>query len=253
MTRHSLKHIQDILLLYERHLAVNLGKLRLTIGAKVLVAEAFYDLEITIKTADHQQLFQNLRALRQGVERTRIHAAGYYEIASSLRSGIHQNGCFNLQEALFVQVTTYLKGHFVSQLQVLPDAGTTQIQVAILHSQVIAAIRLVLNGKRRCYSRIKHVEFRHVNLYLAGRQLGVFRLTLNHLTGYLQHELASQAIGQSQFVTIQRQLRNAVTIAQINKCQATHFADTLYPPGECYRSSCIGESQLTTCNVSVHI
>ena len=74
MLGHPLERLQNILLLHETHLAVNLRKLRLAVGAQVFVAEALHNLEVTIHAADHQQLLQGLRALGEGIELTWVHA-----------------------------------------------------------------------------------------------------------------------------------------------------------------------------------
>ena len=73
--------LEDILLLYKRHLHIDLRELRLAIGAEILVAEAAGDLIILVHAADHQHLLENLRRLRQGVELAGMHAAGHKIIA----------------------------------------------------------------------------------------------------------------------------------------------------------------------------
>jgi hypothetical protein len=53
----------------ERHLDVELGELGLAVGARILVAEAARDLHVAADAADHQDLLEDLRRLRQRVER----------------------------------------------------------------------------------------------------------------------------------------------------------------------------------------
>ena len=55
----------------ERHLDVDLGELGLAVGAQVLVAEAARDLVVALDAADHEQLLEELRRLRQRVELAR--------------------------------------------------------------------------------------------------------------------------------------------------------------------------------------
>ena len=71
---HRFKHFKHVFLIHETHFAVDLSKLRLTVGTQVLVAEALRNLEIAVETCHHQQLLQGLRALRQCVELTGVHA-----------------------------------------------------------------------------------------------------------------------------------------------------------------------------------
>ena len=52
----------------KRHLQIDLGELRLAVGAQVLIAEAARDLEILVEAGDHQDLLEDLRRLRQRVE-----------------------------------------------------------------------------------------------------------------------------------------------------------------------------------------
>ena len=74
------------------HLAVDLCKLGLTVCTKVLVAEALHNLEVTVETGYHQQLLEELRALRQSIELAGIHARGNNEVACALgcRSNEHR-------------------------------------------------------------------------------------------------------------------------------------------------------------------
>ena len=74
LTAHLLEERDDILLVHEAHLAVDLCKLGLTIGPEVLITEAFRNLEVAVESAHHQQLFKRLRALRQGIKLSRVHA-----------------------------------------------------------------------------------------------------------------------------------------------------------------------------------
>ena len=74
VTSQVLEYLQHVLLICERHLAVNLRKLRLTVGTQILITETLGNLEVTVETTDHQQLLQRLRRLRQGIELSGIHA-----------------------------------------------------------------------------------------------------------------------------------------------------------------------------------
>ena len=66
--------VDDVVLLDEGHLEVELGELGLAEAAQVLVAEAAGDLVVALVAAHHQQLLEQLRRLRQRVERARPHA-----------------------------------------------------------------------------------------------------------------------------------------------------------------------------------
>ena len=63
----GLAELEDVGLLDEAHLDVELGELGLAVGAEVLVAVAAGDLVVALHAGDHEQLLEQLRALRQGV------------------------------------------------------------------------------------------------------------------------------------------------------------------------------------------
>ena len=64
----AFKGLENVLLGDERHLAVNLGELGLTVGTEVFVAEALDNLEVAVEASHHQQLLEGLGRLRQRVE-----------------------------------------------------------------------------------------------------------------------------------------------------------------------------------------
>ena len=74
MACHILEEVDDVVLIDEAHFAVYLCELRLTVGSQVLVAETLGYLEVAVETADHEQLFQCLRTLRQSVKLARVHS-----------------------------------------------------------------------------------------------------------------------------------------------------------------------------------
>ena len=79
---HRLNGVKNILLFYKAHLKVKLVKLTwASISPTILVTETGGDLEIAIKTADHDQLFELLRGLRQGIKFARMKAGRHQKIA----------------------------------------------------------------------------------------------------------------------------------------------------------------------------
>ena len=94
------KEVYHIVLVYERHLAVYLCELRLTVCTQVFIAETFGNLEITVETADHKQLLQRLRTLRQSIELPWIHTGRDYKITRALGSTAYQDRSLNLYKIL---------------------------------------------------------------------------------------------------------------------------------------------------------
>mgnify|MGYP002341754989 CR=1 FL=1 len=118
---HSFKCFNHILLLNKTHLAINLGKLRLAVCTQILITETLHDLEIAVKTRNHQKLFQCLRRLGQRIELSWIHSGRNDKVTSSFRSRVDQYWCFHFQKSLLVQIVANFKCHFVTQFQVFTN------------------------------------------------------------------------------------------------------------------------------------
>ena len=150
MACHVLKEVDYVVLVDKRHFAVDLCELWLTVGTKVFVAEALGYLEVAVESAHHEQLLQCLRALWQSVELTRVHARRHNEVARTLRCRTDKDRSLNLDEVLSIEEVAYEDSHAVAQLQVLAHSRTTQVEIAVLHADIVAAVGIVLNSERRC-------------------------------------------------------------------------------------------------------
>src|SRR5918994_1035479 len=71
-----------------------------SVGAKVFVAQAARDLEVAVHAADHQQLLEQLGALRKRVERALLLARRHEELAGALGRGGHEHRGLDLYETL---------------------------------------------------------------------------------------------------------------------------------------------------------
>ena len=93
--------IEDVVLVHEGHLDVELGKVWLAVGAEILVAKAAGDLEVAVDPTDHQQLLEQLRRLRQGVEATA--AARNQIVSGALRRRQGQQRRLDLDKAFGIE------------------------------------------------------------------------------------------------------------------------------------------------------
>jgi hypothetical protein len=98
-----LAQLEDVVLGDEGHLDVELGELRLPVGAEVLVAVAARDLVVALHARDHEQLLEELRALRQGVPGARRETRRHEEVASALGGGAGQRRRLDLDEVALPQ------------------------------------------------------------------------------------------------------------------------------------------------------
>src|SRR5699024_8792861 len=77
-----------------------LGELGLTVRAEVLVAVAAGELEVLLDAADHEQLLEQLRGLRQRVPGAGGEPGGDQEVAGPLRGRTGQRRGLDLDEVL---------------------------------------------------------------------------------------------------------------------------------------------------------
>ena len=124
MAAHTLKHLKDIFLLHEGHLAVYLRELGLAVGTQVFIAEALADLEVAVNTCHHTELLEGLRTLRQGIELTGVHARRHNEVACAFGSGTNENRGFHFEESFAVEIAAHLDCHLVTQFKILAHSRT---------------------------------------------------------------------------------------------------------------------------------
>ena len=243
-TQHGLEHVfgpafedsEHVLLLDERHLAVDLREFRLAVGAQVLVAEAAHDLEVAVVSGDHQELFQRLGRLRQGVELVRGHAARDHEVAGAFGCGVDQIGGLDFEESLVGEEPPDLLGHLVAQDQVALQGRAPQVEVAVLHAQVVAAVGDLLDGEGRDFGLVEYRDAACRDFDLAGGHLGVLGLAFDDLALDLDDPFAAEACGGfagfGGGVLLDDDLRQPVSVAQVDEGHGAEVSDLLHPPGE---------------------
>ena len=192
---HILKDLKHVVLVHEAHLAVYLGELRLAVGPQVLVAEALGYLEVAVEARHHQQLFQSLRTLGQGIELAGIHSRRHHEVARAFGSGANEDWGLHLDEVLRVEEVANQNGHPVAQFQVFPHHRPTEVKIAVFHSQVVATVGLVLYLEGRGQRGTEDIQLGDENLYLACGNLAVLTLALAHLAPHLDTIFTSKGIG----------------------------------------------------------
>lgn len=85
--QHVLGHRDDVVLFDKRHLEVELGELRLAVGAEVFVTVAAGNLVVAFHAANHQQLLEQLGRLWKRVPRAWRQASRHQEVTCTLGCG----------------------------------------------------------------------------------------------------------------------------------------------------------------------
>ena len=136
-------------LLYKTHFNVDLSKFGLTVGAQILVAEAFCNLIITVEPGNHKQLLIKLRRLRQRVKTPLVNAGRNQIVARAFGRRPAEHGGFNLDKAVVVEKCAGGFGYFVAQKQVFLQSRAAQIEIAIFKAKRFVYVYVVGYFERR--------------------------------------------------------------------------------------------------------
>ena len=151
--------VEHVVLGDEAHLGVELHELVLAVGAQVLVAQAAGDLVVAVDAAHHQQLLEQLRRLRQRVERARLLARRHEELAGALRRRRHEHRRLDLDEALALHRRADRRVDRGADAQVALHALAAQVEVAVLEADVLVdVVGAVVDRERRRLGAAQHLD-----------------------------------------------------------------------------------------------
>ncbi len=165
---------QHVVLAGEAHLGVELHELVLAVGAQILVAETSSDLVVAVDAGDHQQLLEQLRRLRQGVERTGFLPRGDEKLTGTLWSGGNEHRSLDLDKTLSLHRRADRRVGPSPQAEVALHPLAAQIEVAVLQPDVLVdVVGPRVDREWRRVSRPQHFHRAVADLDLAGRQVRV--------------------------------------------------------------------------------
>ena len=235
----------------ERHLDVELGELRLPVGAEVLVAEAASDLKVTIEPRHHQQLLIQLRRLGQRVEMPRVDPAGDQEVARPLGSAPTQDRGLDLEKSQVRHCPPHELGHTVSQNEDLLHGGAAQVEVAICEAQLLVGLRPVhLEGRRRSgviHSHLAGARTSMPPVFSFGFSLPGSRGATIPLTPTTYSLRSSLPLGLKALagIRLEDDLGNAVAIAEVNEGQTAEVPSSVHPAVQDHRFPDVFAGQFT--------
>ncbi len=163
-----------VVLVDEARLGVELHELILAISPHVLVAEATGDLVVAIDAADHQQLLEELRALRQRVERTGARARRHEELAGTLGRRRHQHRRLDLDEALSLHRCPDRAVHLGADAEVALHPLATHVEIPIAKpDRLVDLVGALVDGERRWLGDREHLDSAVTDLDIAGGEVRV--------------------------------------------------------------------------------
>src|SRR5687768_4769788 len=129
MIEHAFHLSIDLLAIDERHLHIELRKLRLSVGAEIFIAKTAGDLIILVETGDHRDLFEDLRRLRQREKLSGVNTRRYDEIARAFRGRLQKNRSFDLDKSAIVEIFADRANGFCTHADVVLKLRASEIKI----------------------------------------------------------------------------------------------------------------------------
>ena len=233
-----LAELEHVGLLDEAHLDVELGELGLPVGAEVLVAVAAGDLVVALHAGHHEQLLEQLRALRQGVPGAGRQARGHEEVAGALGGRPGQRGGLDLDEVAGLEHPPGRRRDLGAQPDGVPGrvgARAAQVEVAVLEPGLLADGDPLVDLERQRRRGVEHLDQAGHDLDLAGGQVGVdvALVASGHLADDLDDVLAAQIVrGTGEHLVARDDLHDAAGVAQVDEGHTPVITPLRHPPGE---------------------
>ena len=237
-TNHFLVQAHQGFFINERSLDVHLGKLGLTIGTQIFIAETLGNLVVAIYTRHHQQLFEQLRRLWQSEEGTFVGTARYQVVTGTFRGGTGQDRGFHIHESAAVQEVPDVTGHTGTEPQTVDHLRATQIYETVPQANILAHVDVLIQRERRGGGCVQNDQLFAQQLDLASGHVVVLgtRGATTNAAGHLDNKFAADFLRQSKTfrgVRIDHNLRHAIPISQIQKDDPTVVTAAVYPSAEC--------------------
>ena len=171
-SKHRCRHcIEDVVLVDEAHFHVELHELVLAVSAQVFVTEAARHLVVAVDSGHHEELFEELRRLRQRIEGAGLLARRHEEFAGALGRRRDQHRRLDLDEVLDVHGVTNSGVDLRAQTQVLLHPLATQVEVAVLEPDVLVdVVGASIDRERRRRGAAQDLHLAVANLDPAGRE-----------------------------------------------------------------------------------
>ena len=228
--------VEDVFLRTEGHFQIQLVELaRRSIGARIFIAETRRDLKVAVEPRDHQQLFELLGRLGEGVEHPGIQTAGDEKVSCALRRTVGQDGRLDLQKTPSVHVITNEPDDLVSVHNVPVYMLTAQVQEAPSEPKFFVDFLLVGNEEGNLLGGGFHRDGIHPNLHLTGREgrIDCLITSAHHHPSHSDYTLGPDILCNVEIrhipIVVEDGLCDAVVVAQINENELAVVALTMDP------------------------
>ena len=223
----------DFVHVEEGRFNIDLREFRLTVGAKVFVAEALDDLIVAVEAGDHQELLEELRRLRQGEETAVLNAGRNEVVAGAFRRGARQHRGFDVDEAVLVEELAEGHGSAIARAEVLLHDTAAKVEHAVRQTRGFGEV-FVIEVERRRDRRVEDLEFMAENFDAAGDERFVLRAfrTGAHDADDPETEFVAALVGRGEdfgTVRVADDLNDALAVAKVDEDHAAVVATTMSP------------------------
>ena len=234
LAQHVLCGLLDGALGNKGQLHIELRKLRLPVRPQVLVPEATRNLVIAVHAGHHQQLFKQLRRLRQGEEFPRVDPAWHQVVTRAFRRRARQDRCFKFGKPVFIKVIADGAIQGGAKAQVFLHSRAPQIEIAVAQADFLTI--LVRHQQRQWRRGIEQCHLGGQHFDPAGGHCIVPLVLGAHSngTGNLYAVFIPQPLGacECRAFRLNHDLDNAAVIPQAEENQPTQIAAGINPATE---------------------
>ena len=221
---HVFHHFEHVVLGGKRHLHIELVELAGgAVGTGVLVAEAGGDLEIAVEPGHHEELFELLGRLGQGIELARMHTAGHEIIPRPFRRTARQDGRLELGKAMPDHAAAQAGDDLGAEQDVLVEMLAAQVQEPVFQPGLLGTVVLHVHLEGQRVGEAFHDQGLGNDLDFSGGDRFVDRLRApgDDLAGDDDDAFGADALALLEEIPVGRDhhLGLAVVVSQVNEQQ----------------------------------
>ncbi len=234
---HRLDRVEHVLLADKGHFHVQLVEIRwAAVGARILVAETGRDLEILVKAADHDQLLELLRRLRQRIELARMQTAGNKKIARTFGARRGDDRRLIFAEPLVPHPLADRCDNVRPQRHVALHRLAPQVQEPVAQARFFRVFLITKDDQRQFLRRAQHLDIADEHLDFTGGELRIHQACIARLHLAIDADAPFRPhlvhLGKDWAVGVAQDLRDPVMVAQIDEKHPAVVADAMHPAGQ---------------------
>ena len=234
---HTFRKRHDVFLIGdEGHFKVYLREFGLSVRAEILVSEALGDLVILVHAAYHEDLFIQLRRLRQRVKLAFMHAGRYEIVSRALGRGTAQKRRFYLYETVFVHIVACGMAHLAAQHENFLQSRRAQFEISVFEAGRVIDRSGFVHLERRVLRLGQYAQLFGEQFHAARFDLGIdsVGVALSQRAAHCEHVLAAYGFGFRKALfahlrEVEHDLQYAASVAEIDENKSAVVTPAVRP------------------------